>query len=343
MLYRNARFAAASGAAALLLAACSGGGGSPTSNSSALQPQSLQMRPASKARTFDSVTGRIGLPPGFHGLLTRAHDTSPSWLSEEASSPIERLYVSDADTDDVYIYNTAKLSKPIGTITGLDEPLGSFVDAKGNFYVANLGTSTVLEYPKGSKTASKTYSTGLSDPIGVAVGSDGTVYVSEFEEGAVVVYAPGKMTPAYTLSISEPEGVTLDSKNNLYVSYNNANTGTGAVEKFAPKAKTGKDLGISVEFTGDIKINKSGDIILEDQDNQAVNFYKPGATSPYGSISAGVDTYKLALNSAETLLYIGDFSTSVPVYDAKPSGKLVESVTGLEAASGVSLSPAPPL
>ena len=178
-------------------------------------------------------------------------------------------------------------------------------------------------------------SRGLSGPIGVAVGSDGTVYVPEFSTGAVSEYFKGKTSPSLTLTVPGAEGVALDAKNNLYVSFND----------FAPKKKTGKSLGITVGFACDVKLNKKGDLLVEDQIAQAVDFFKPKATSPYGSISvAPFNAYKEALNAAETELYIATVSDEVDIFDAVPSGKNVGAITsGLEEVTGVSLSPAAPL
>jgi hypothetical protein len=276
--------------------------------------------------------------------MVGGHNSSPGFMSEEAKKSSSNLYVSDLGEGAVEIYNGAHPTSPTGSITsGISEPLGNCTDSSGNLYVTNIGNSTVTIYAKGKTTPKTTLSSGLEGPIGCAVGKDGTLYVSEYESDAVVEYAKGKSTPARTLAIpGGAEGVALDSKNNLYVSYN-GNSG-GQVEEFKPKASTGKVLGIALEFAGDLKLNKANDILVEDQDQQAVEFYKPGASSPYGSISAsGFDTYKLALNSTEKDAYLAVVTDEVPYYQAKPSGTLAGTVTsGLEETSGVSLTPAPP-
>jgi hypothetical protein len=341
MLYENRRSALCTSAALLLLAGCSGGG-SQTPNSAIPQvSQPQQTLRAAASTRFDSLTGRVGLPAGFAAPIGGVRETSPGWLSEEAMTPEAIVYVTDDVANAVYIYKAKLPTAPIGTITkGLSEPLGNFVDAGGNLYVANIGTNSVTVYPPGKTAPSKTYTSGLTGPIGVAVGSDGTIYVSEFESNEVVEYYKGKTTPSLTLSVNEPEGVALDASNNLYVSYNGGSG--GAVLKFKPKAKTGTDLGISVEFTGDVKLNKKNDIILEDQIAQTVNFYKPGATSPYQTIAVGADAYKLALNSYETSVYVATVNPAVNIYGFA-TGKLTGSITsGLQSAFGVSLSPAAP-
>jgi hypothetical protein len=329
-------------AALLLLAGCSGGG-SQTSNSALPQISQPQQVLRSAANTpFDSLTGRMGLPAGF-AAIGGVRETSPGWLSEDAKSPAAKVYVSDNSANAVYIYKAKSPTAPIGTITkGLNSPLGNFVDGSGNLYVANFGGNSVTVYPPGETAPSKTYTSGLSEPIGVAVGSDGTIYVSEFVTNEVVEFYKGKTKPSLTLSVHEPEGVALDSSNNLYVSYIN-NSGSGSVIKFKPKAKTGTDLGISVQVAGDVKLDKKNDVILEDQDAKTVNFYKPGATSPYDTIAVGADAYKLALNSAETSVYVATVNPEVDVYGIR-SGTLTGAITsGLQSALGVSLSPAAPL
>jgi len=284
----------------------------------------------------------MGLPAGFAAPIGGVRETSPGWLSEDAKTGAAKVYVTDDAANAVYIYKAASPTAPIGTITnGLSEPLGSFVDGSGKLYVANLGSSSVTVYAPGKTAPSKTYTSGLSEPIGVAVGSDGTIYVSEFEAGAVVEYYKGKSTPSLTLSVPEPEGVALDSSNNLYVSYNGSSG--GAVLKFKPKAKTGTDLGITVQFSGDVKLDKKNDVILEDQIAQTVNFYRPNATLPYKTIAVGGDAYKLALNSYETSVYVATVNPAVNIYGIA-SGMLTGSITsGLQSAYGVSLSPAAPL
>lgn len=344
MLSQTTRLALGASATTLLLAACSGGGSS-TPGSSIPVTQQSQMQRASSVTRFVNAAGHMGLPSDFRLLPPGARESSPGWMSEDATGSSQKVYVSDNSANAVYIYNAKKPTAPIGTITsGLNGPLGSFIDSKENLYVANLSGNSVTVYAKGKTTPSKTYTTGLSEPVGVAVGKDGTVYVSEFAPGQVVEYDKGATSPSRTITISESEGVALDNKNNLYVSYVNSSTGVGGVQKFKPKSTTGTDLGISVGFAGDIKLDTKNDIILGDQNAQTINYYKPGATTPYGSIAAGADPYKLALNSTEKLIYDATASNFVAIFANMPNGMSAGTITnGLTSAFGVSLTPPPPL
>jgi hypothetical protein len=331
-------------ASLLLLAACSGGGSSTSTTSLPQVGQQSQARQvSSRFQVTPAMIEKMGLPKGSHSTMTFGKSYAPGRMSPYAKSNKNAIiYVSDFGTGTVDLFNATTLA-PVGTISdGLSEPLGNAIDAAGNLYVANLGNNTVTVYPLGQTSPSLTYSTGLSGPIGVAVGADGTVYVSEYSAGEVVEYAKGQTSPTLTLTLSGgAEGVALDGKNNLYVSYNDANSGLGEVEEFAPGSSSGTNLGITVEFAGDIKVDKKGDILLEDQDAATINFYAPNSSSPYGSIAASGDTYKLALNKEECRVYLADFGTDVPIYTEKPNGVLVQDIFGLSASGGVSLYPAP--
>jgi hypothetical protein len=254
------------------------------------------------------------------------------------------IYVSDYDADDIVIYNALyPANPPIGTITsGIDGPTGTWVDGNGQLFVANENGGTVSVYARGQITPYKVFR-GLTGPIGVAVGANGTVYVPEFEMNVVLEFDRGASSPSREIAISQPEGVALDGHNNLYVSYNNTSTGFGQVEKFAPKATVGKDLGIEVSYAGDVKLDQQGDVLLGDQIRQVVNFYRPGGSTPYGSISVGGDVFKFALNSKDSVLYVADI-VDVPYFNAAPGSQPIGTITsGLESAYGESMSPAAPL
>ena len=347
MLDKHLRIALVSSASALLLSACSGGGGSTPNVGGSSFAQSFQSHQSSITRGFPgSFASRMGLVPGSREPMVGGRNSSPGFMTVEGATSGSKLYVSDLGLNAVEIYNGAKPGSPVGMITtGISSPLGNCTDAASNLYVTNIGNNTVTVYAKGKTSPSKTLSSGLSGPIGCAVGKDGTLYVSEYSADTVVEYDKGKTSPSRTITVAGgAEGVALDSKNNLYVSYNSNSTGTGQVEKFAPKKTTGTVLGLSVQFAGDLKFNKANVMLLEDQIAQAVEFFKPPYKTSSGSISvSGFDTYKLALNATESDAFLAVVAAEVPYYQAKPSGALVGTVTsGLSESSGVSLTPAPP-
>ena len=83
--------------------------------------------------------------PAF-GVAPAPHpDRRNTWISPElARTQAPLLFVSDAGTADVYIYNVKTL-KVIGTITGFAQPQGECSDNKGNVWVTDASGETVYE------------------------------------------------------------------------------------------------------------------------------------------------------------------------------------------------------
>lgn len=144
-----------------------------------------------------------------------------------------------------------------GTISAntLREPTGVAVDSTG-VYIADTSNHRVLHYPPGSTTADRVYGqngsftagtanrgaaapdrTSLNAPTSVAVDKAGGLYVADFGNHRVMYY-PGNSTLAERVygqngsfttatsnagggpnatSLASPEGVAVDSENNLYV------------------------------------------------------------------------------------------------------------------------------
>ncbi len=136
------------------------------------------------------------------------------------------MYVSDTETGDVYVF-----SYPGGalqqTLTGLTDPGGECVDAKGDVFVTNTGGENVLEYAHGGKAPAATLEDPGYFPFGCAVDpSTGNLAVTNFsgqssgQAGNVVIYehAAGKVKKHY--ADSAIQGFLLcgyDDKGNLFV------------------------------------------------------------------------------------------------------------------------------
>lgn len=119
-------------------------------------------------------------------------DHGPSWMSPEAKTIKRLLYISDQDTDDVFVYNYAS-RKMLGKITGFNYPYGQCVDKRGDVWIANFmgqssgQTGSVAEYRHGGTELLKVfYATGY--PIGCAVDPmTGNLAVANY-------YSPGSGT-----------------------------------------------------------------------------------------------------------------------------------------------------
>ena len=243
---------------------------------------------------------------------------------------------------DVEIYSQGVTNPtPCGKITtGVVGPEAVYVDAKGKVYVANFTTSTVTEYV-GNKL--KLTITTAAPGFDVFVGSGRTVYVAEPTINAVEEYAAGATSPFLTLSINGgPHGVATDNHNNLYVSYLSNTDGLSHVEKFAPRATTGTDLGFTVSFSGEVKLDSQNDVIIGDRNNNDIVYiYPPGQIVPSRSFPTGANPVNFALNNAETLFYVSGFNT-VQVIDYQTGVQVDSIASGLKSPTGVALYPPAP-
>lgn len=323
---------------ALLVTGCSAGAGSPTAANDA---STLGIaRGASVPRAIDGVL----VPPGF--TLPLAHPAGGAgWLSITARRTIPVMMVADQGNDAIRIYKQKGTNQqPIGEITsGLDDVDGLFVDSNKNLYACNFEAGTVTVYKPGTTLPALTL-TGAGQPKFAVVATDGTVYVSNFNEGTngtVLQYDKGQTTPARTVVTfgagSFPEGLAIDSSNNLYVAFNSTN---GQVLKFANASGSGTNLGIHVGYVGGLTIDKNNALYLADQNVAKVDVFPAGSSTPSLIIGGLKSAYAVSLNHKDTSLYIsGGFTASVTRV-ALPSGTINDTITAqLLSAFGVATSP----
>jgi|HubBroStandDraft_1064217.scaffolds.fasta_scaffold92450_2 sugar lactone lactonase YvrE len=324
---------------AALAAGCSGASGPAAGIPGALAPSSI-----AKTTSFASHDGMLVprelMLPSIQGHI------KPGWLSPLAKAAKNVLYVADQPSGAVYIYDQKGSDQaPIGSITdGISGVDGLYVDAHKTLYACNFGGGTVTVYPAGSTSPSETL-TGAGSPIDVAVAKTGTVYVANFNEGTngtVLVYPKGQTTPTSTLvtygSGAFPEGMTVDSKGDLYVAFND---GTGQVEEFASGSGSGTNLGIHVGYVGGLTMDKSGDLLLVDQNVPAVDVFPPGATSPSQQIEGFKLGFDVAINKKNTDIYVSDGFNPPSVYEISyPAGSVVDTITNsLRGPYGLATSP----
>jgi hypothetical protein len=164
---RSASYAAAIGASAALLSACNGG--SPSGFGPSATPQS----PAAR---------------GVHP------DRGPSWMSPEAKTAKDLLYVSDSSTYDVYVFTYPKL-KLVGTLTNQNNPAGLCTDSSGDVYITQLyGGGHIVEYAHGGTTQLKSLSDSSYEPGACSVDpTNGNLAVANivsdyFGEGSLMLF-----------------------------------------------------------------------------------------------------------------------------------------------------------
>ena len=102
-------------------------------------------------------------------------------------------------------------------------PVGAATDGKGNIFIADRGTNSIVELsPAGTSfSAPVTILTGLSGPSGIAADSNGNVFVSDTGNNRILMlpFVQGAFAVPVTVAsgFNAPNGIALDTADNLYV------------------------------------------------------------------------------------------------------------------------------
>ncbi len=154
------------------LAGCGGRGNNSLASS---PPGGLASLPATSRKLYvaNPTTVTVYAPPKTGLKRTISHSGAPlrdrdgSWMLPEARTTKELLYISDATTEHVYVYNylTRRL---LGRLDGLYQPSGQCVDASGNIWIADSMAEAVVEYTHGTVRYSNRLRT-LGRPNGCSV------------------------------------------------------------------------------------------------------------------------------------------------------------------------------
>lgn len=150
-----------------------------------------------------------------------------SWMTPGAAHQ-NLLYVSDAGTNDVYVYSWPQ-TRFVGKLKGFSDPQGECVDKKGDVWIANLGTSQMIEYAHGGTKPIATLNNVGYAVNGCAVDpTTGNLAVTIMEKngqssggsgGYVVIYKKARGTPKIYSDGSPhyPFFCGYDDRGNLYV------------------------------------------------------------------------------------------------------------------------------
>lgn len=243
--------------------------------------------PGTRMLPGPTVAGPIIVP-----LFPRRNNLPHVLPAKRLGRPI--LFVADVMNDDVLFYDPTKVNpSPEGSITeGISSPVGVATDQSGTLYVANLGNSTITEYPAGQSRPSLTISTGLSYPFGIAVDSKSDVFVTNLgvnNNTTVVGYAAGATAPFETIdfsSLGQPIGIGIDGRNNVWVACDNTN----AVFKIPAGSSTPQDANLS-DLSGPMGVSfgKRDVMYVSNFAAPNVEIYAYGSTTPSETITKGIE------------------------------------------------------
>ena len=137
-----------------------------------------------------ACSGNAGPAPPAPAIRRTPHLSSPVL---EAAAKVPLLFVSDAATAEVYIYQLSTL-KVLNTVTGLVQPQGECSDDKGDVWVTDAGANATYELSHAGRLENTL--TGMPYPVGCAWDSrSGNVAVMGLFGGGLAVYPKGKGSP----------------------------------------------------------------------------------------------------------------------------------------------------
>jgi hypothetical protein len=232
-------------------------------------------------------------PSIAHRLPVARPDRRPSWISPRlAKTKAPALFVSDAETESVYIYDLATLQMQ-GTITGLVQPQGLCSDDKGNVWITDAAARLVyevthtghlrneLKVPSGSPAACAWDRT--TGDLAVMILFDGSA------AGEVLVYKHGSgEASSYTNPDQYYYGFGgYDPKGNLYFDGSDAggNFMLSLLAKGASSAKTVAVAGGTIYYPGMVQWDAAakrlivGDQSCGNQYASCLYLLKPAKTS----------------------------------------------------------------
>ncbi len=327
------------------------------------------------------ATGCAGAPQGSPAVPSSTNTQSVSApLSRAAAAahaPYTYLYVTDPRVGKLQVLDPSY--DVVETITnGLSDPVGDFVDAKGDLYVANENNCSggnVVEYAPGGTSPRFTYTNGLVCPLYVGADSGGHVFVFDYGNGNKLVEFPqGKNKPIKSWSTCNsgyyafcyPTGLAVGPSSTVFLTMYGAIHGSLSYnwvvdEVFDKLSNTQLYVTGYVGPAGGCVLDKNRNILVGANPVPKGGGARPATGTwgivktkyPYGgSDNTPVNLHyvglsfvsELALSADQKTLYVADYGGSTLTVLTYPKGNFVTSLgsaNGLTDPDGVALGPAP--
>jgi hypothetical protein len=311
-----------------LLSACSGAGSQGASSTipgSGIS-QSLQRSDLSRAGISPKHLAAARL------LKSLSHGVNPAKKKKGEKD----LFVSDFGTGAVEILANKTWTNTGSISDGIDGPDGNWVDKKGNLYVANYAGLDITEYAKGSTSPSNTYS-GVEDPVAVTTDSSQNVYEGDYEGGYVSEFAQGSNSIIAQCSPGgDVEGVAVDKSGDVFVAYYVEDVG-GKITEYTGGLSgcSGTTLGVTLEYPGGMVLDKKGNLVVCDQDAEAVDIIAPPYNSVTGTLGSGYsDPFHVTINKKNKQAYVANYGDEDVYVLSYPAGSTQATLNG---SNGLSL------
>ncbi|HLY72046.1 MAG TPA: T9SS type B sorting domain-containing protein [Puia sp.] len=241
---------------------------------------------------------------------------NPQYVFVDANG---NLYVSEVVNERVQKFPPGSTSSTNGTTVAggngpgsaanqLWQPIGIFVDAKGNLYIADQFNQRIVEWVPGAAngvTVAGGNGTGalanqFNDPYGIYVDGSGNIYVADWLNSRVQKWAPGALSgitvaggngagPAAN-QLNGPTDVFVDSQGNIYV----VDRTNERIQMWAPGANFGITVaggnGIGnaanqLDAPFSIYINASGNLYVSDAANNRIQEFPSGSNNSTSGVT----------------------------------------------------------
>jgi hypothetical protein len=278
-----------------LLTACAGNGSTP-----ATMTPSSQMQSSSAHNYSAALLQSLKFP---HSIIPRD------------------LYVGDLNTNAVDVLRN-KTYREVGAITsGVDSPVGLFLDTRGNLYVANQFGGDVSEYAPGNMGAPNfIYNSAMGIPGGVTVDRHGNVYEADYGNGLVNEYFQGSNVAVSACSTpGGAAGVAVDTAGDVFVTYQQ--NGVYTLAEFVGGLRGCRLTVLQTlgSTGGGLALDANGKLL--EADGNAVVVIPPPYTGISGTIGSGFSgAATVNLNRKNTLAFVADYSNITVTVINYPGG-----------------------
>lgn len=330
---RNLALALASGPAFLLLAGCSNFGSAqvPAAGAAAGMPSQFVSMDDRTPAMRPNATGKLV----FVDPMAVAAQVYVASYNPSGSTPVDDYHANDTKNKGHFCQ-----------ITSVGEGINAIgVDPSDELWVPQgldpkTGSADIVSYGPSCGAQGTTLSDAKGQPAGIAFAPDGTRYVNNIlgpssSAGNVAVYPAGKTKPSRVLTnpnIFFANGVGVDSKGNVYVSFYSSTSATG-VMKFKGGQMPGAILGkIKNGAPGAITFDKNDNLIITDDSAVTLNVYAPPYDKAPKVYPLQGHSPQCSLNHAQSNLACGDkTNTSVDVFSYPAGAYLYSFNKGLTA------------
>jgi NHL repeat len=248
------------------------------------------------------------------------------------------LYVDDGGNHAVEMFNNGGWKKAGRITSGIGDVDRNWVDAQGNFYVAQFSPVQIVEYAPGGSTPLFTYDNRMQLPVDVTTDTAGNVYEADELTSSVNEYA--QQTNLASASCASASALVLsdavDGNGDVFVGVETG--GSGRIMEYSGGLNGchATELGVTLNFPGGMALDNSGNIVICDEGNNTVDIIPPPYDKISGTLGSGyVWPLSVRINTKNDRAYVVDEGPPSDVFILDyPSGSLIKTLTSKNGVSG---------